>query len=84
MKTILFCFLFIANLLYAQNDINWDGKYQIQLSDFQSTSSQIGDVKTYSIFTSCGPELLFYMSNAELMFTKNFNSKVSCTFKRSS
>lgn len=24
----------------------------------------------------------FYMSNAEFMFTKNFNSKVNCTFKR--
>lgn len=29
-------------------------------------------------------EFAFYMSNAEFMFTKNFNSKVSNSFKRES
>lgn len=54
------------------------------IDDFQSASTQIGDVQQYSLFTACGPEFSFGMSNAEFMFTKNFNSKVNCFFKRNS
>ena len=58
--------------------------WKIQTSDFKSASTQIGNVKVYSLFNSCGPEFSFYMSNMEFMFTKNFNSKVNCKFKKNS
>ncbi len=76
-------FLFSFSLL-AQNDVEWDGKYQIQLSDFKSKATQIGNVNTNSIQTASGLNFSIQMSNVEFMFTKNFNSKVSTTFKRES
>ena len=81
-KTISIIFLFIAVQVNAQNTIEWDGKYQLQLSDFQSNASQIGNVKINSIHTASSLDFAFQMSNIEFMFTKNFNSKVNSTFKR--
>ena len=75
-------FLAIAGFINGQNLIEWDGKYQLQLSDFQSSSTQIGNVNIYSLHTASSFDFSFYMSNAEFMFTKNFNSKVNCTFNR--
>ena len=82
MKFLLLILLFFAGNSNAQNTIEWDGKYQLQLSDFASPATQIGSGNLYSLHTVSGPEFAFYMSNAEFMFTKNFNSKVSCKFKR--
>lgn len=76
-------FLFSFSLL-AQNNVEWDEKYQIQFSDFQSKATQIGNVNTNSIQTASGLNFSIQMSNVEFMFTKNFNSKVSTTFKRES
>ncbi|MFL9830763.1 hypothetical protein ABS764_07880 [Flavobacterium sp. ST-87] len=82
--SLLFLFFLISFSLLAQNDVEWDGKYQIQLSDFQSKATQIGNVNTNSIQTASGLNFSIQMSNIEFMFTKNFNSKVSTTFKRES
>ena len=84
-KYIFASLLFFATgFTFAQNEIPWDGKYQLQLSDFRSSATQIGNVNVYSIFTACGIDFTFAMSSVEFMFTKNFNSKVSNTFKRNS
>lgn len=85
MKKILLilCILFFANS-YSQNEINWDGKYQLQLSDFQSPSTKIGKVNVNSFMMFVGIEFNFAMSNIEFMFTKNFNSKINNVFKRES
>jgi hypothetical protein len=74
--------LSIATATFSQNEINWDGQYQLQLSDFQSPATQIGNVNVYSLHTGSGIDFSFYMSNVEFMFTKNFNSKVNNAFKR--
>jgi hypothetical protein len=79
---ILTFFLALTPIVYGQNIINWDGNYQLQLSDFQSPSTEIGDVNIYSLHTASGIDFSFAMSHAEFMFTKNFNAKVNCSFKR--
>ena len=66
----------------AQDEVEWDGKYQLHFSDFQSPTTQIGEGNIYSLFGGSSFDFAFHMSNAEFMFTKNFNSKVNCTFKR--
>jgi hypothetical protein len=80
--------LFIAILLAivsnvkGQNTIEWDGNYQLKLSDFQSTATQVGGINIYSLHTVSSFDFSFYMSSGEFMFTKNFNSKVNCSFNR--
>ena len=74
--------IFISIITYSQSEINWDGKYNLQLSDFNSASTQIGGVQVNNIMMPIGFDFSIMMSNVEFMFTKNFNSKVSNTFKR--
>lgn len=62
--------------------VDWNGKYQIQLSDFKSPASQIGGTNIYSLNSGSGMDFSFYMTNTEFMFTKNFNAKVNCTFNK--
>lgn len=83
MKKLL-CILLICtcSATHGQNTIEWDGVYQLQLSDFQSPASQIGDVTIYSLHFPSSIDFSFYMTNGEFMFTKNFNSKVKCVFQR--
>lgn len=76
---ILFCIGLSCN---AQNIINWDGKYELQREDFQSVATQIGNTNLYSLHTAANIDFSFYMSNAEFMFTRNFNSKVNCVFNK--
>lgn len=78
--TILF--LLITTVTFSQDNIDWDGKYQLQLSDFRSPATQIGSINIYSLHTAPGIDFSFYMSNVAFMFTKNFNSKVNNIFKR--
>lgn len=66
----------------AQNTINWDGKYQLQFSDFQSPSTKIGETRIYSVYPSAVMDLMFNMTNIEFMATKNFNAKVNCFVNR--
>ncbi len=75
-------FIFLIHTLCAQKLIDWSLDYKLQLSDFQSSASHIGSGNTFSLRSSAGMSFLFSMSNYEFMFTKNFNSKVSCTFTR--
>lgn len=83
MKNILvIIFLLLSLLAGAQNAIDWDGKYQLQLSDFQSPATQIGGGSHYSLYNGASFDFSYSMSRAEFVFTKNFNSKVNCSFKR--
>ncbi len=81
-KIIIIICAFFAIQTYSQNEINWDGKYILQLSDFQSTSTQIGNTKVSSLNCSSGFDFLVSMSNIEFLFTKNFNSKINNRFLR--
>lgn len=85
MKNRFFVLLsvFSASFGMAQNEISWREDVVLQLSDFQSPATQIGNVSTYSLQTASGFGFSFYMSNFEFMFTKNFNNKVSNNFSRS-
>lgn len=67
---------------FAQNNIEWNENYKLQLSDFQSKGTEIGNTEINSIHTASGLDFSIQMTNIEFMFTKNFNSKVSTTFKR--
>lgn len=80
-KRITILLILITSITFAQNDIHWDGKYQLQLSDFKSPATQIGNATIYSINFPSGIEFSFSMSNIEFLFTKNFNSKINNVFK---
>ena len=83
MKTVfslVFCCL--ALISTSQNIIGWDGNYKLQLSDFQSPATQIGQTSLYSIYNGAIIDFAYAMSSGEFMFTKNFNSKVNCCFHR--
>lgn len=80
--TLVLIFLLVTNISKGQSLIEWSKDYQLQLSDFQSTATQIGGGNTYSLHTASSLNFSFSMSNAEFMFTKNFNSKVNCSFNR--
>jgi hypothetical protein len=83
MKKVLPVFLLLSTILCnGQNVIDWDPNYKLQLSDFQASITEIGDVDIYSLHSSARMDFSFSMSNYEFMFTKNFNSKVNCTFTR--
>jgi len=82
-KAIVFFIFFQVVTSNAQNAIEWDGTYELQLSDFQSNATQIGsEVSITSIHTTSSLDFAFMMNNVEFMFTKNFNSKVNCSFQR--
>lgn len=81
-KFIILWFLFFTTIGFSQNSIEWDGIYKRKLSDFQSAATQIGDVSMYSLHAATTIDFAFHMNNAEFMFTKNFNSKVNCMFRR--
>ncbi|SFJ88710.1 hypothetical protein [Myroides guanonis] len=83
-KIVLAFSLLVANIGYSQNSIEWDGTYKLELSDFKSPATQIGDVAMYSLHMPSGIDFSFAMSNVEFMFTKNFNSKVNTVFSQES
>jgi len=74
--------IFVFSSVHGQNIIEWNEKYQLQLTDFQSPASQIGQGNIYSLQTASFFDFSFYMTAFEFMATKNFNSKVNCSFKR--
>jgi len=83
MKQFLLLTLFaLALFAHGQNTLDWDGKYQLRLSDFQSPATQIGNTTIYSLHSGSGINFAYAMTNAEFMFTKNFNSRVTCSFNR--
>lgn len=75
-------FLILNTIANGQNSIDWTREYQLQLADFQSPATEIGSGTMYSLHTGVGIDFSFYMTNAEFMFTKNFNSKVNCAFNK--
>lgn len=83
MKSIGILFLLVlSSPLMAQKIINWENDYQLQLSDFKSPTTQIGQTNIYSLNSGSRVDFAFSMSNAEFMFTKNFNSKIHCFFRQ--
>ena len=80
-KIITIAYILLNTIVYSQNGIDWDDKYQLKQSDFQSSASQIGNTNNFNLSIGSGFEFSFSMSNIEFMFTKNFNSKVSNSFK---
>ncbi|RTZ06768.1 hypothetical protein [Flavobacterium sp. GSP6] len=50
-EIILVTFLFNAIQANAQNIVEWHDKYQMQLSDFQSSATQIGNIKSIVFIT---------------------------------
>lgn len=82
MKLFYFLVLvFTVTFSSAQTQIDWDGYYKLQLADFKSPATQIGNTHIYSLHSGSSFDFLFYMSSGEFMFTKNFNSRVNCSFK---
>lgn len=79
---ILFLSL-VFSVGYCQSIVEWNPEYNLQLSDFQSSQTEINSVLTsYSIYPGMNIEFSFQMSQGEFMFTKNFNDKVKSTFNR--
>ena len=68
--------------LLSQDELDWDEKYKLQFSDFRSPSTQLEGGNIYSLYSGVTFDFAFQMTNAEFMFTKNFNSKVNCKFHR--
>jgi len=82
MRYTIFLFFISATFTRAQSTIDWSESYQLQFSDFQSSATQISGGNIYSLQSGSSTDFSFAMTNAEFMFTKNFNSKVNCRFKR--
>ncbi len=83
MKYFQLVFFIVCFLqLKAQDIIEWSPDYKLQLSDFQSPATQVGAGNTFSLNMPDNVGFSFAMSTYEFMFTKNFNSKVNCTFNK--
>lgn len=75
--------LFVFSLAYTQNIIEWNGEYQLKLSDFQSNQTEINDsLNNYSLYSGSNIDFSYQMNSYEFMFTKNFNSKVNTIFNK--
>src|SRR5690606_28596851 len=76
---LIFC---MSSNLHAQNTIEWQAEYPLQISDFQSPSTKLNQKDYISISGGGNFSFAYQMSNGVFMFTKNFNSMVHCTFQR--
>ncbi|CAN5527814.1 hypothetical protein BH10BAC4_BH10BAC4_10300 [soil metagenome] len=84
MKTLIVVTLLFSSIaIHSQNIIEWNENYRLQLTDFQSPQTEIGNVDIISLYNSASIDFSFQMTNGEFIFTKNFNSKVDCSFRRS-
>ena len=75
-------FFVLSNGLFSQEGrVDWAPDHTFKIEDFQGSKTIIGEDND-KVFVQSGVMLdfEFQMSNIEFMFTKNFNSKVSCTF----
>ncbi len=81
---IFIAFIFISQLTFSQEaSIPWKADYQIQLSDFKASTTEINNnLSNVSVHSGVMIDFGFQMSNVAFMFTKNFNDKVSCNFHR--
>jgi hypothetical protein len=75
-------FFILTQCLFSQeNKIEWAPDYKFKIEDFQGSKTGIsGDIDKVFVQSGVMLDFTFQMSNFEFMFTKNFNSKVSCTF----
>jgi hypothetical protein len=83
LKLAFFCcaFMFVITA-NGQSTIEWSPNYELSLADFQNTASEIGAGRIISLQSGSQVEFSFYMTNAEFMMTKNWNSKVKATFNK--
>lgn len=79
-KIIIICVM-LFKIGISQNEIAWDGIYQLNLKDIKSSSTQIGNTNINSVFIQNSMSFEFQMSNFEFMITKNFNKKVKNVFR---
>lgn len=79
---LLLSFTILPFVSLAQDKIEWSPESKIQLEDFQSDGTEIGNTTSYSINVASGFTFSFSMSRSEFMFTKNFNTKVDCSFDK--
>ena len=82
MRHTFILFFLSVTFVRAQSIIDWSESSHLQFSDFQSPATQISGGNIYSLQSGSRMDFSFAMTNAEFMFTKNFNSKVNCRFKR--
>ncbi|WP_158860917.1 hypothetical protein [Lunatibacter salilacus] len=76
----LFAFVLLCSFRsFAQQRIHWSPDYQLGIQDFASPKTKVGAQSNY-INSSAQMDFSFQMSNAEFMFSKNFNTKVNTIF----
>lgn len=80
-KITLLSALLLSLNAFAQKGIEWSPEYQLQLSDFKSPSTELSGADVYGLQTGGSLHFMYKMTNAEFMFTKNFNSKIDNTFR---
>ena len=86
MKTTILStfFIILSCICFSQNTIDWSSDYELELSDFKSTMSEVNSKSTiYSIQSGATINFSFHMSSIEFLFIKNFNSKVITSFNKS-
>ena len=77
-------FLLCIGVGMAQETIvEWSPNKILELEDFQSPQTKIND-RLNSVYLQSGVQIdmAFQMSNITFMFTKNFNSKITCSFHK--
>ncbi|PXX25625.1 hypothetical protein [Arenibacter sp. ARW7G5Y1] len=79
----LLLFILVNGLFSQENKIDWAPYHKFEIEDFKGSKTKIS-AEIDKVFVQSGVMLdfSFQMSNVEFMFTRNFNSKVSCTFQR--
>jgi hypothetical protein len=82
-KLLLIILALCCSLKGQERKMEWDSNSQIQFVDFKSSQINIDESVT-SVFLNSGVmiDLAIQMSNFEFMFTKNFNSKLTCSFDK--
>ncbi len=74
--------VFICNA--QQHVLDWNGKYQLQLSDFMSTATEIGP-SVISLQTGASIDFAYHnMTQGEFTLARNFNSRVNCRMSKES
>ncbi|MBD0779990.1 hypothetical protein HPE56_19500 [Maribacter sp. ANRC-HE7] len=80
-------FLLLVVLGYSaigqEPKVEWDSDYQLNISDFRASQTKI-DKSVTSVYVQSGINIEFaiQMNNFVFMLTKNFNSKLACTFQK--
>ena len=81
---LLLLLVILSNGLIAQeNRLEWEPFHSLSIQDFQGPKTAVNeDIDNVFVQSGVTLDFAFEMSNIELMFTKNFNDKVGCTFNR--